>query len=703
MAKSPCNMTLLTTSQSTRRQLFFFGIPFLLTAVTTLLFLDLLNRRGWTGASTVLAILFSILFFILSVGAMHAVVGFFVRWRGSQTRISAVDPGSTSPLPEASTAIVIPIYNEPTERVCEGLRAIYESLEVKGTVEHFDFYILSDTTDPARWIEEEARWFSLVRELNALGRIYYRRRSENIARKSGNVRDFLRSWGKRHRYMVVLDADSIMTGDAIVQLVRLMESRPQAGLIQTAPRLVRGKSLFARMQQFANALYGPLFISGLNYWSREAGNYWGHNAIIRVEPFMKFCDLPILPGRKPFGGEILSHDFVEAALLIKEGWEVWLADDIQGTYEEGPPSLIDAAVRDRRWCQGNLQHSLLLFANGLRGASRTHLGMGILGYLIAPLWLSFLMLGTWMAFRLSETASPPRIKEKVIAIDYNVHVFLILGITFTLLFSPKILALLDLLRDRTRRAAFGGFRAVSKSIIFETLCSALLAPILMLFHTFFVVNIFLGRSVSWNAQERDRDGTSWIDATLVHWPHTLAGCIWTVIAFQIDPNGSYFLWLSPIAFGLLLSIPLSVFTSRTSWGNETKRDEFFLIPEELEVPPEIASIDRNLKLSSSKPAPGDIKNYDLISLVLDPYLNAVHVSLLKEKNLYQEEPPGQRDHHEWLCIQLLQGGPSKLTSKQKMTIISDPESLINLHAAAWQSSTSRLASEWRKAIKELAA
>src|SRR6185503_12328838 len=224
-----------------------------------------------------------------------------------------------------------------------------------------------------------------------LGKIYYRRRLFNEERKSGNVRDFLNTWGKRYRYFVCCDADSVMRGETLVDLVKLMEAHPTTGLIQTVPALVNAESLFGRIQQFANRLYAPIFIAGLNFWTQAFGNYWGHNAIIRTEPFMKYCDLPQLPGRKPFGGQILSHDFVEAALLVKNHWRVWLAYDLEESYEEIPPGLIEYAQRDRRWCQGNMQHIAILFARGLRGVSRLHLLFGIFGYLSGPLWLMFLI------------------------------------------------------------------------------------------------------------------------------------------------------------------------------------------------------------------------------------------------------------------------------------------------------------------------
>jgi len=273
------------------------------------------------------------------------------------------------------------------------------------------------------------------------------------------VADFLRRWGKRYRYMVVLDADSIMSGEAIVRLVAMMEKNPQAGLIQTAPRLVYGESLYARLQQFANRLYSPIFLAGLNYWQQHEGNYWGHNAIIRVQPFMEHCALPDLPGREPFGGRILSHDFVEAALIRKAGWQVWLAHDIEGTYEEGPPTLIDSAKRDRRWCQGNMQHAWLITVRGFRPANRIHLFMGVMAYVSSPLWLLFLILSTIHVFNQvlahAHNYTPEiytSVFGKIIEVPEALSLFFF---TLLLLFLPKIISVITVLQEDSAAMRFG--------------------------------------------------------------------------------------------------------------------------------------------------------------------------------------------------------------------------------------------------------
>src|SRR3984957_6072038 len=434
------------------RLFIFYSTALLLTGTVSLLFADLLSRTGWSNSRTVLLVLFVILFFLAAVGCTHGLYGFFLRVFGDKLRITNLKNFRETDIQGCSTAVVFPIYNENVGRVYEGLRAPYGTLQRTGELEHFDFFILSDSTDPDKWVEEERCWFDLIHELDALGKIYYRRRLDNEGRKSGNVRDFLNAWGRRYRYFLACDADSIMRGTTLVDLVKLMEAHPEVGLIQTVPALVNAETLFGRLQQFSNRLYGPVFIAGLNFWTLDMGNYWGHNALIRVEPFMQLCDLPRLPGHKPFGGQILSHDFVEAALLVRENRAVWLAYDLEGSYEEAPQGMIENAQRDRRWCQGNLQHGLVMFFRGLRGISRLHFLFGILGYLASPLWLAFLITFNWILWYQKHTGLSV-ITEHALLINLSgtAHALLVFTICMTVLMLPKLLALIDLVSDTSRR------------------------------------------------------------------------------------------------------------------------------------------------------------------------------------------------------------------------------------------------------------
>src|SRR5476651_1584115 len=670
----------------------FYSCALLLTGFVSLIFADLLWRTGWSASRTVLLVLFIILFLFTAIGCVHGVFGFFLRTFGDRRRITNLKDYHQQDIDGTSTAIIFPVYNEDVVRVYEGLRATYESLEKTGQLERFDFFILSDSTDPDKWVEEERRWYDLIRELDALGKIYYRRRLINEARKSGNVRDFLNAWGRRYRYFICADADSVMRGKTLVDLVKLMEVHPTVGLIQTVPALVNAESLFGRIQQFANRLYAPIFITGLNYWALDLGNYWGHNAIIRTEPFMQCCDLPQLPGLKPFGGQILSHDFVEAALLLRENWEVWFAYDLEGSYEEGPQALIENAQRERRWCQGNLQHSLVLFAKGLRGVSRLHLILGICGYLAGPLWLAFLLTFNWIYWYQEYTdlsvVPVQAFTPFLSSLSGTAHALLIFVICMVVIMLPKFLALIDLANDWPRRNAFGGLTRATASVVGETIFSTLHAPLLMLWHTRFVFTNLLGISVGWTTQKRAAGGTTWLFAFQRHWGHTLIGLMCGAFMWRLEP--SLFWWFTPVLAGMVLSIPLSVLTSWKSLGARARSLGLFLTPEETRLPEELLSLRSHLKIHelTGDNSPRD-PHAGLAEAVLDPYVNAIHVSLLREKQLnpvYAEQltklgAGSERVH--LLGEKLLAEGPDKLAVAERLAVMADQRVMVWLHQQAW--------------------
>jgi len=488
--------------------------------------------------------------------------------------------------------------------------------------------------------------------------------------------------------------------------VKLMEVHPTVGLIQTVPATVNAESLFGRIQQFANRLYAPVFIAGLNYWALDLGNYWGHNAIIRTEPFMQFCDLPQLPGHKPFGGQILSHDFVEAALMSRENWEVWFAYDLEGSYEETPQAMIENAQRERRWCQGNLQHGLVLFAKGLRGASRLHLILGICGYLAGPLWLAFLITFNYIyAYQEYTNLSdiPIHAFTPYLNLSGTAHALLIFIICMVVLMLPKFLALIDLANDRPRRRLFGGLTRATTGVVGETVFSTLHAPLLMLWHTRFVVTNFLGISVGWTTQKRAADGTSWTFAFQRHWGHTLIGLVWGAFIWRLEPT--LFWWFTPVLAGMILSIPLSVLTSRKSLGALARSAGWFLTPEEIKLPDELLSLRSNLKIHelTDDPAPRT-PHAGLAEAVLDPYVNAIHVSLLREKQLnpvYADQLSKLGvggDHVQMLGEKLLADGPDRLSAVERLLVMADQRVMVWLHQQSWQRPGETLAPWWRGAI-----
>ncbi len=686
-----------------RRRASFFSGAFALTALATWFMADLLWREGGLdGIEWAILILFAILFSQVAIGFMTAVLGYCVINRGGDTRriTNSID-WDNEKVDLATTAIVMPVFNEDVSRVFEGLRVIYRSVEETGQLAHFDFFILSDSNRPNQWIQEEVAWVELCKQVKGFGRIFYRKRRQQINKKAGNVADFLRRWGKKYRYTVVLDADSLMTGEALVKLVRMMERNPRTGIIQTAPRLVNGETLYARIMSFANRLYGPVFLAGLNYWQGPDGNYWGHNAIIRVQPFIDHCALPELPGSEPFGGRILSHDFVEAALMRKAGWHVWLAYDVEGSYEEGPPTLIDSAKRDRRWSQGNLQHTWLLTARGFRPANRFHLFMGVMGYVSSPLWLLFLVLSTIHVLnRLREPAAGGHLLEGSLFFGYPLAIpqaFTLFVFTLLLLFLPKILGLLAAAQDPAESRRFGGVGRMALSALGETAVSALLAPVAMLFNTKFVVFTLMGQGVSWVTQNRGAaDGTDWREAILTHGEQTLFGIVWGISVFILLPG--FFWWLSPVLAGLVFAIPLSIALSKASYGAAARRLGLFLTPEEVAEPELLRKLRRNLAecYQHLQPLESLRADYGLMQAVVDPYVNAVHVSLLRQRRPSEES----RDYFAQLRQRLLRDGPVKLSSKEKMALLLDAESMIWLHEELWQRPSSALADWWRLAVRQ---
>jgi membrane glycosyltransferase len=688
-----------------RRRFLFFSAVFVLTSLATWFMADLYWRDadGLTGLEVTLLVLFVLLFGHISVGFCTAFVGFYVINRGGDSsRISASLPGGGKP-GLASTAVVMPVFNEDVSRVFEGIRVVFKSVQQTEGADHFDFFILSDSNEPNQWIREEVAWAELCKQVGGFGKIFYRKRRQAINKKAGNVADFLRRWGKNYRYMVVLDADSIMTGDALVQLVSMMEANPSTGIIQTAPRIVRGESLYSRLQAFANRLYSPLFLAGLNYWQQHEGNYWGHNAILRVQPFMDHCALPDLPGNEPFGGRILSHDFVEAALMRKAGWAVWLAHDLQGSYEEGPPTLIESAKRDRRWCQGNLQHAWLLTARGFRPANRFHLLMGIMAYVSSPLWLLFLLLSTVEMVGKSALANSDVLgsADTTSLFGYAVAVpeaLTLFSLTMLLLFLPKFVSVVVMLGRPAEVALYGGRGRLVASAVLEAAGSMLLAPINMFFNTKFVIFTLLGQGVGWVAQKRaaDVDGTDWREAIITHGFQTVFGLIWGVSSLILIP--AYFAWLSFVLAGLVCSIPLSIFLSKVGFGRRARELGVFLTPEETSPPADLDLLERNLAecyrhLPPFEPLRSD---YGLMQAVLDPYINAMHVALLRQRR----PSAGAREWFAKLHARLLREGPGKFTPKEKMALLLDPQSMIRLHRELWILPSESLAGWWRLAMRQ---
>ncbi|MCC7079071.1 MAG: glucans biosynthesis glucosyltransferase MdoH [Burkholderiales bacterium] len=643
-----------------------------------------LPYQGRQPLEIAILVLFAILFGWVSAGFWTALAGFFLLLTGRDRYAISARSRPHKPIdPSARTAVIMPICNEDVARVFAGLRATYESLERSGQSRHFDFFVLSDSADADKRVAEQAAWLDLCRVVNGFGRIFYRWRRHRIKRKSGNVADFCRRWGSNYRYMVVLDADSVMTGECLTRLVGMMEATPGAGIIQTIPRAAGRDTLHARIQQFAANVYGPLFAAGLHFWQLGESHYWGHNAIIRVTPFMRYCALRRLPGRGVLSGEILSHDFVEAALMRRAGWGVWIAYDLPGSYEEMPPNLMDEIKRDRRWCQGNLMNFRLIAMDGVHTVHRAVFMTGVLAYVSSPLWFTALILSTvllavhtlyepvyflqpYQLFPLWPEWRP----ERAVAL---------FSTTLSLLFLPKILSMLIVAKNGAR--AFGGALRLTASVLFEMIVSALLAPIRMIFHTQFVTAALAGRSVQWKSPPREDVETTWTEALHRHGGQTLLGMLWVGGVYGLNP--AHVWWLLPVGGALALSIPVSVILSRASLGRRLRARGLFLIPEEASGSTEIR---RTAELTRAA-----VQAIDFVAVIVDPVANARASAMA---------PHGHRGGHvrasaEALLQRALAQGPQALSARDKMTLLEDSRLLRALHEQV--TSSEPAVGAWRQA------
>jgi membrane glycosyltransferase len=525
-----------------------------------------------------------IFFFAISLGWIGFAAG-SVLAGASKRRDPA--PGDRPGAGTSLTALVMPIYNEDPTRTTAALQAMAEALHGLDAHRAFEVVILSDSTNADAWIRETIGVARLRAALQAIMPVWYRRRWQNVARKSGNIEDFVTRWGGRFEHMIVLDADSLIDAPTLKRLVQSMRADPRLGILQTAPQLIGAKTLFARLQQFAACVYGPVIARGLSAWSGDSGNYWGHNAIIRVSAFAQYCGLPKLSGRKPFGGFVLSHDFVEAALMRRGGWKVRMATDCVGSWEESPPTLIDIAVRDRRWAQGNLQHMKVVGSAGLRFISRMHLGVGIMSYLSSPMWLVMIGIGFALA-----------IQSRLIRPEYFSHDFqlfptwprfdvalmmALFWFSMVVLLIPKMIGLLRALLSRRIRRGAGGVIGITASFLLEAILSALYAPILMVVQCRHVFEVFMGRDSGWKPQRRDAGHTTWSDAWRFHRRHMLLSCVTAVIVYFISPP--LLAWVSPALLGLFLAVPLSRLSGSEVLGAALSRLALLRTPEELEAPP----------------------------------------------------------------------------------------------------------------------
>ncbi len=640
-----------------------------------------LPYHGSTTIEKAILITFIPLYAFVAAGSWMALFGFYLRRRyknrGDAHSLMSrfADRLPTTGL--VKTAVALPIYHEDVERVFRGLRASIESVLATGHGEMFEFFILSDSRDPEIWLEERAAWLALCNDLDLHGRVHYRRRRVNLKAKTGNVSDFLRRWGRNFKYFIVFDADSVMSGEALVTLVRLMECEPKAGMIQTVPRLFNARSAFARMQQFVTHLYGPLFSEGLAALQLNEAVFWGHNAIIRTEAFMAHCGLKSMRGFGLWRGTVLSHDFVEAAFIRRAGYEVWLETAIEGSFEESPPSLDDELIRDKRWSKGNLQHLRFFgFERGIATAHRMAFMNGIFAYLASPVWFLFLLFSTIEVaqFAAGDINYFPDTRSLYPNWPQWHPQWAIILVTSTLvtLFLPKVLAVLDLLVfENSRRQGFGSTGKLLQGFLLENLFSILLAPIRMLAHSAYVVQAILNVTVRWAGQNRSSE-IGWLQALIRHAPGMILAITWSGIALYLDAN--FFYWTIPISLSLLLAAPITVWLSRFTLGDRWRRQGIWRTPPEQNLGDQVLVDFAELDMPPLKPqnAPNWL-NWTLL------HPNQARIAAALAPHRTGAAKRASTELKEKLMVEGLQA----LDRRKAAHILDDAEAVMQLHQHAW--------------------
>lgn len=552
-----------------------FLISLLLAGTAVWLGLNVLFADGTDWVDYVRIALLGLTTWWIAWGAMLGLCGVFL----PKPRLP---PRHDGPL-VTRTAILLPVYNEPPEKPFSHAAAMMESLAATGQARHFELAIVSDTTRPAVGAEEEA-WFARLRaEFGHLMPVYYRRRTENTGKKAGNIADFIKRFGGRYDHLIILDADSLMEGATLVEMVRRMEAEPRLGLLQTLPKVIRSRSFFGRVLQFSAGFFSPIFTRGVAALQGEEGPFWGHNAITRTVAFAESCGLPELPGRPPFGGHILSHDYVEAALLARNGWIVRVDPDLEGSFEEAPDNILDYAKRDRRWAQGNLQHSKLVGVPGLRMWNRFVFVQGIMAYLASSLWGLFLI-----ATIVAPVFAPPydffpedQLGVPVFPISEETRALLLLLLVLGLLLGPKLMIALRSIIDG-RAKGFGGAGAALLSVVIEILWSSLIAPLMLAFQTRSVLEVLTGADGGWPAANREADAIPLKDAWAASWWIVAIGAGILAAAWFFT---NLFIWFLPVGGPMLMAPLLIAWSSSGGEGQAARRLRLFVTPEEKEPTP----------------------------------------------------------------------------------------------------------------------
>lgn len=625
---------------------------------------------------------------MLSYGATTSLFGFLISllkkgdplFRAKKIPENELDFQSIESVP---VALVMPVYEENEVSIFARIKVIYESLETYHSLPKLDFFILSDTRTPEKWIKEEAAYLGLCEATGNYQKFHYRRRKSNLNGKSGNIADFCRRWGNRYEYMIILDADSLMSGDLIIQLIAMMQRNPKAGIIQTNSKLFRATTLFQKLTEFSSYLFSSYFLKGASFWQINANSYWGHNAILRIKPFMEYCALPHLPEYGGLGGKILSHDTVEASLMRKAGFEVLCAYELEGSYEENPPNIIDVLKRDQRWCQGNMQHFWFLFGKKIPFINRIHILNGILSYLNSPIWLCYILLSLWNYIEESKFLNYSMLPEEFEyfkAQIYDPLYLKLLYLSLILLFLPRVLSYLSL----PIRQIFQKFPA----FFLETLFSILIAPIYMIYHSIFVVSIFLNKKISWGPQNRDAESSypfSYVVSSF--FGITILGLVSAYISYSYSLM--LFFLTMPIWIGWTLSIPLVILTSREQKSFHSFFDLSYWKPN--------LALTNNLKEELSRNDQNRMEGKEIFYALVHPIFHKKHKQLQGNKSYRSKVSESITKDFEILLGQ----GPDRLDRKKMLNILSNRELLDLFFQKFWTSEKSKWGNYWKKIWEEI--
>ena len=540
----------------------------------------ILGAGGWTIVDVVLYLCFAAGTPWTVLGFWNALIGLWLLHfnKGSMAQVAPYAVAGEDPARlRIKTAIFMTLRNEDPARAIRRLRIVKESIDATGEGASFSYFVLSDTNRPEVAAAEEAAIAAWKAKDPDAARITYRRREENKGYKAGNVRDFCERWGKDYELMLPLDADSVMSGPAIVRLVRMMQAHPRIGILQSLVVGMPSSSAFARIFQFGMRHGMRSYTMGQAWWVGDCGPFWGHNAVVRIKPFVEDCDLPLLPGKPPLGGHVLSHDQVEATLMRRAGYEVRVLPVENGSWEENPPTMLDFAQRDVRWCQGNMQYIKLLDLPGLYAMSRFQLLWAILMFIGIPAWtlmIALLPIAAWEGQSIA---------------NYPVGLAIFLYVLFFVMYlSPKIAGLIDAVLTKGGVDRYGGLVRFAVSAVLELVFSFLQGAISTIRTSIFMIGLAFGKSVVWGGQSRDAYGISWATAVRTLWPQTLFGVVVCGLLWLINP--AVFWWSLPLTAGYLVAIPFAVLTASPALGRWFKRMGLAGIPEDFDPPPEIRAV-----------------------------------------------------------------------------------------------------------------